>query len=180
MTAEELADRASIEQILLSYFRGIDRFEIGIVRDCFFEDAEVSLSSGDFRREEMLEQLETLHLSRFTRTMHVAANTIIELAGSVAHTEVYAIAYHVTTPDHHWGEGFVTVWLLPRPLRAPGRRVADRRPQAGAGVASQGRSRRVRADRRRRRPGTARPGLRLRSLRALLSQIETGRLAFPS
>lgn len=112
MNTQELADRAAIGHTLSTYFRGIDRYDLELVRSCFFEDAEISLGPGaEGPRDEILELLGSAHLSRFKRTVHFAGNTIIELDGDTAHTEVYAIAYHSTTPAHEWGEGFVTVWL---------------------------------------------------------------------
>jgi hypothetical protein len=43
--------------------------------------------------------------------MHFAGNTIIELAGDVAYTEVYVMGQHTTTEVHPWSGSFATVWL---------------------------------------------------------------------
>jgi hypothetical protein len=113
MTIEELADRARIEQVLMAYYRGVDRRDFELIRSCFFEDAVIDLRPWLLgSRDEAIEALESPEsLNGYARTMHFCGNTIIELEGDVAHTEVYAMAQHEAKQGHEWAGAFVTGWL---------------------------------------------------------------------
>jgi hypothetical protein len=110
---QELCDRAEIDDVLKKYYRGVDRTDYDLVRSCFFEDAHPDY--GPFFKgglDEFIEYLQgPMALGGFTRTFHFAGNTIIELDGDVAHTEVYVMAQHTATDDHAWAGAFVTTWL---------------------------------------------------------------------
>jgi hypothetical protein len=113
VTPEELSDRVEIDHVLKTYFRGLDRQDFEMVRSCFFEDATIDLEPWILgSRDEAIAQLESPDsLNGYERTMHFCGNTIIELEGDVAHTEVYAMAQHTVKPDHEWAGMFVTTWL---------------------------------------------------------------------
>jgi hypothetical protein len=113
MAAEDLLHRAEIHDVLLRYFRGCDRGEIGLMRDCFFDDAEVDYGffySGGVRG--FIEAAESpAALAAYERTMHFVGNMLIEIYGSRAYSETYVIAHHVTGSQHEWAGAFVPVYM---------------------------------------------------------------------
>ena len=131
-----LGDRAEIGDVLLRYFRGVDRRDWTLVRSCFFADARTDYAPfyqggiDDFMR--FLEDPAGFGL--FDRTFHFAGNQLIELdgdGGDTAETEVYAMAQHTSAADAGQStRNFLTVWLryLDRFERRDGRwAIADRR-----------------------------------------------------
>jgi len=94
-----LADRA-ISQVLTRYCRGIDRFDLGLVRSCYHDDAVDEHGSFTGGPDEYVAWVGKL-LRRYTMTMHVLANTSIELGPSrdVALVESYGISFHRGGPD---------------------------------------------------------------------------------
>jgi hypothetical protein len=115
MTTQQLEDQAQIDRVLKLYFRGADRTDWELIRSCFFQDAQVDMTSDFFQgdRDRFIDDYlrSPAALGGFTRTMHIAGNTIIELDGDIAYTETYVTAHHTTTDDHEWAGKFVTVWL---------------------------------------------------------------------
>jgi hypothetical protein len=111
---EAIADRASIENVLLTYYHGIDRADYAAIRSCFFED--VSIDCGPFWGPGGLDAYMAYvkgpeALGGYERTMHFAGNMLIDIAGDKARSETYAIAYHTTAPEHEWTGSFVVVYL---------------------------------------------------------------------
>jgi hypothetical protein len=97
-----LLDKQAIHEVVLRYCRGIDRRDASLVRDCYWPDATDD-HAGAFagRRDDFVDWVLRV-VTRFTGTMHVIANHLVELdAGDldadVASSEAYGIA-------HHWGE----------------------------------------------------------------------------
>lgn len=131
MNLQELSDRAEIHDVLMRYFRGVDRTELELVRSCFHADA-YSDYGEPFRGgvDEFIEHLST-YLPALNRTVHFAGNVLIELDGDTAQTETYVIAFDEAKPGHPWGDdAFVTIWVryLDRLERRDGRwRIAGRR-----------------------------------------------------
>jgi hypothetical protein len=113
MTTQELTDRVEIDHVLKMYYRGVDREDFEGIRACFAPGAPVDFVpwyEGD--RDGFIDFLNSrAGLLDFTRTMHFAGNTIIELAGDTAFSEVYAMAQHTTSEEHPWAGSFVTTWL---------------------------------------------------------------------
>jgi hypothetical protein len=113
MTTQELSDRAEIDHVLKLYYRSVDRADYEGVRSCFAAGAPVEFNpffTGD--RDGFIDFMKSAKGNKdFARTMHFAGNTMIELDGDVAFTEVYAMAQHRVTEDHPWFDSFVTVWL---------------------------------------------------------------------
>jgi hypothetical protein len=114
MDVDELIARREIEDVLLRYYRGIDRMDWPLVESCFHPDAHADFSGFGFGgdRSEFLAFLQAPGtLPAFVRTMHLAGNMLVEVDGDVAHSETYCIAHHQGTPDHAWGESFALNWL---------------------------------------------------------------------
>ncbi len=133
MNERELIDRAEIHEVIMRYYRGIDRVDYELVRSCFHADAtadygELFVGNVDgfmaYLREHPIGALDA-----FERTVHFAGNVLIELAADTAHTETYVMAFHEPKSGHAWDGAFVTVWLryLDRFERRDGAwRIADR------------------------------------------------------
>jgi hypothetical protein len=113
LTVQQLADRAAIEDVLMRHCRGVDRMDFDLIRSCFHADAHIRyepLIDGD--RAAYLAFLQApAALGGLTRTMHFASTLLIQLAGDVADTELYARAHHTSGDDHPYGGAFVTTWL---------------------------------------------------------------------
>jgi len=94
---QALLDRQAVADVVLRYCRGIDRLDLELVRACYHPDATDDHGSSHVRtRDEYVEWVAGV-LERFTGTMHVVSNQLIEIDGDHAHSETYGVAYH-------WGE----------------------------------------------------------------------------
>jgi SnoaL-like domain len=113
MADNTLSDRAEIHDVIMRYYRGVDRFDLDLIRACFHADAAIDFPSfftGDI--DEFMTYLQSDEsLGGFARTMHFAGNVLIEIDGDRAFTETYVIAHHVTRPEHPWSGCFVVVHL---------------------------------------------------------------------
>ncbi len=96
-----LAERA-IGRVLCSYSRGIDRLDLDLVRSCYWPDATDDHGGYSGGLDGFIEYVRAA-LDRFDRTSHFLGNMLIDvdLAGGVARSETYAVAYHRL----HDGEG---------------------------------------------------------------------------
>lgn len=127
-TVEALCARETIADVLLRYFRGLDRAEPALVRAAFFDDA--TLDYGPFFRGDVDGLLALSAASGHERTMHVAANVLVDLrTEDLAHAETYVVAYHSAGPAHAWSGAFVTIHMryLDRFERRAGRWAIARR-----------------------------------------------------
>lgn len=91
----ELQQQLAIQQVIFTHSRGLDRLDAGILRSCYWPEAEVDY--GNFKgsahvfSELVVEALpETYEL-----TQHSLGNTLIEVTGSQAQAESYVTAYHL-------------------------------------------------------------------------------------
>jgi hypothetical protein len=91
-----LLDRQAIADVVLRYCRGIDRLDLELVRGCYHPDATDEHGTFTGTRDEYVDWVVGI-LGRFTGTMHVVANQLIEVDGDRAQSETYGVAYH-------WGE----------------------------------------------------------------------------
>jgi hypothetical protein len=111
--ARTLADRAAIHDVLLRYFRGCDRGDVELMKECFFDDAQVDY--GFFYSGSVAGFIEAAEspaaLAAYERTLHFVGNMLIDLDGDAARSETYTIAHHVTTDDHEWAGAFVLVYM---------------------------------------------------------------------
>ncbi|CAM2785391.1 nuclear transport factor 2 family protein [Prescottella defluvii] len=128
-----LSDRAEIGDVLHRYYRGVDRRDWGLVRECFFDDAHNDYApfyQGGV--DEFMDFLgDPAGFGLFDRTFHFVGNMLIDLAGDTADTETYVMAQHTSAADAgNPTRNFLTVWLryLDRFERRDGRwAIADRR-----------------------------------------------------
>jgi hypothetical protein len=93
---QRLLDRQEIADVVLRYCRGIDRLDLELVRSCYHPDATDEHGTFTGTRDEYVEWVAGI-VTRFTGTMHVVANQLIDVDGDVATSETYGVAYH-------WGE----------------------------------------------------------------------------
>jgi hypothetical protein len=93
---QQLIDRQAIVDVVLRYCRGIDRFDLELVRACYHEDATDEHGTFTGTRDEYVDWVAGV-LTRFTGTMHVVANQLVEVDSDDARSETYGVAYH-------WGE----------------------------------------------------------------------------
>ncbi len=96
---DALLDRQAVADVVLRYCRGIDRLDLELVRDCYHPDATDEHGTFLCTRDEYVEWVAGI-LTRFTGTMHVVANQLVEFepaADDDARSETYGVGYH-------WGE----------------------------------------------------------------------------
>lgn len=94
-----LADRQAIHDVVLTYCRGIDRLDRGLVASCFHEDAVDTHGSFEGTADEFIEWAFKL-LDRYDATMHLVANHLATIDGMTAIAETYGVAYHRSSnPD---------------------------------------------------------------------------------
>jgi 3-phenylpropionate/cinnamic acid dioxygenase small subunit len=92
-----LSDRARIHELTVRYALGVDRRDFDEVRACFAGDARVDY--GEHYRGDVPGFIAFLRsgLARFSTTMHLLGNQLIELDGDTARVETYCVAYHRPT-----------------------------------------------------------------------------------
>lgn len=89
-----LLARQEIHDVVLRYCRGVDRLDLDAVRACYHPDATDEHGSFTGDVDAFLAWIGRL-LPRYTMTMHVVANHLVEFAGpDLARAETYGIAYH--------------------------------------------------------------------------------------
>ncbi len=96
LTDEELQslhDRMAIQDVLVTYCRGIDRCDINLLKSVYWPDATDDHGSFNGNAHEFCDHvipaLKTMH-----RTMHSITNMYVELEGHRAKAETYCVAYH--------------------------------------------------------------------------------------
>ena len=113
MELQEIGDRLEITDILMQYYRGLDRTDYGLIGSCFWDDTVVDY--GPFFRGRAGEFVEWLAgpdaIGAYAGTFHFAGNVIVELAGDTAYTEVYAMPQHMGGAEYARKDTFVTTWL---------------------------------------------------------------------
>jgi hypothetical protein len=109
---QRLVDRQAIADVVLRYCRGIDRGDLELVRACYHPDATDEHGTFLGTRDEYVDWVGGI-LTRFTGTMHVVANQLIELDGGArnrdtARCETYGVAYHWGDPPDDSRRNFTT------------------------------------------------------------------------
>lgn len=95
-TVQRLVDRGAIHDLLMTYFRAVDRVDLELLRSCYQPDATDSHGSFTGGVDAYLAWVEPL-LRSYDKTFHLAGNVLIEFEGSrIAHSETYGVAYHRT------------------------------------------------------------------------------------
>lgn len=89
-------DKLNIAEVVLRYCRGVDRLDLELVRSCYHDSGIDHHTGFDGDADSYVAWL-AKGLPRFSGTMHLVANQLIEVAGDRARSETYGNA-------HHWGE----------------------------------------------------------------------------
>ena len=114
---QAIVDRDTVRQILLRYFRGVDRWDRELIASAFHPDAVIRMGpdrvlSGSDGPDEMLSAMAGMPI---VSQMHLVGNMLIDVVSDVAATETYAVSIMVLAnmPDG-------------RVMRVRGRRYIDR------------------------------------------------------
>ena len=95
MTSDgDLADIRRIREVVLGYCRGIDRLDPTLVRATFHPDAVVDYGVFKGPAAQFADAVVPFMRRRYAGTMHNITNDVVEVAGDIAHTEFYFVAYH--------------------------------------------------------------------------------------
>jgi hypothetical protein len=91
-------DTLEIQTTLARYARGVDRDDWDLLRSCYTDDAvdEHGRYNGDIDGLVAWLQLE---MPRYESSMHVIANSTVEVQRPVATAETYCVAFHRLHPD---------------------------------------------------------------------------------
>jgi len=84
----ELVDRDAIRQVLMRYGRGLDRFDVELVRSCYFDDAIDDHGQFVGGPDDFIEWANQTSM-RFESTQHAILNHYCELEGESAWCETY-------------------------------------------------------------------------------------------
>jgi len=104
---QTLLDQQAIRDVGLRYCRGIDRLDLELVRSCYHPDATDEHGTFTGTRDEFVEWVGRV-LPRFTGTMHMVANQLVEVDGDTARSETYGTAYHHGEPPEDARRNFTT------------------------------------------------------------------------
>lgn len=95
---DDLLAEHEIRQVLARYCRGIDRYDLALVRSCYHDDAVDEHGSFTGGPDEYVAWVGKL-LTRYAMTMHVLAGSSIERTGDVALVETYGMSFHRSGPE---------------------------------------------------------------------------------
>jgi ketosteroid isomerase-like protein len=103
LALQNLIDKDAIRELVLLYSRGVDRKDIGLLRDLYTEDAtDTHGDTFDGPADKYCDFLEQ-SLPYMPYGGHHVCNHLISVDGDEANGEVYALAYHVV-PDMTGGD----------------------------------------------------------------------------
>lgn len=106
-----------IHDVVLRYCRGIDRLDFDLVRSAYHPDGIDHHTGFDGTVDEYIAWVGTA-LARFSGTMHMVANQLIEADGDVAVSETYGFAAHWSDPTddprRNFTSGFRYVDIMTR------------------------------------------------------------------
>jgi hypothetical protein len=115
LTADRLADRAAIRDLVCRYCRGVDRLDMELVRSCYHPGAIDHHTGFDGTVEEYVVWVENA-LRSFDGSMHIVSNHLVEFAGPRALSETYGMAVHWGSPAdssrHNFTSGFRYIDLV--------------------------------------------------------------------
>jgi SnoaL-like protein len=94
-TAEALAQREAIRDILYTHSRGLDRLDPALLKQAYWPDAEVDYGAFKGSAHQFAEIISPALASQFELTQHLLGQTLIELDGDSANTETYVYARHL-------------------------------------------------------------------------------------
>ena len=91
---QELVDRQKIYHVLTSYCQALDRCDVNLMKQVYWEDGFDDHGVFAGNAQEFAEFIIKGIQEWFEVTMHAICNIHMELDGDVAHTESYLFAYH--------------------------------------------------------------------------------------
>jgi hypothetical protein len=94
MSVGELSAREEIRQTVYRYFRAVDRLDLELSRSTYWHNAVFNGGPTDLPLAEVVPQM-FAEMSDLLTSNHYIMNIAIDVQGSSAVTEAYAIAYHV-------------------------------------------------------------------------------------
>lgn len=137
-----LADRQAVNDVVLTYCRGIDRLDRALVESCFHPDATDEHGSFSGTIAEFIDWAFGL-LAKYDSTMHFVGNHLATFGGSVAVAETYGVAHHRSSdpaPRRNLTVGFRYVDRLERRNGGPwliARRIATTEWATAPGAGSE-------------------------------------------
>lgn len=96
LSLQELADRSAIREVLVRYFRGVDKRDYELIKSCYTSDCYNEYAHGfkETGTEKVIKMISGVE--HFRATMHFMGNQFIEVNGDTAKSETYCIAHHLT------------------------------------------------------------------------------------
>ncbi|MCB1691088.1 MAG: nuclear transport factor 2 family protein [Halioglobus sp.] len=94
-TAEALAQREAIRDILSTHSRGLDRLDPDLLKHAYWPDAEVDYGAFKGSAHQFAEIISPALSSQFELTQHLLGQTLITLDGDRANSETYVYARHL-------------------------------------------------------------------------------------
>jgi len=91
-----------ITRVIMTYSRAADRYDLELMRECYWPDGTDHHGSFVGGRDDFIEFVRD-SLQRFERTNHVLGNVLIDvdLDAGTARAETYCVAYHRYTDAEH-------------------------------------------------------------------------------
>ena len=111
-TAEALAQREAIRDILSTHSRGLDRLDPDLLKHAYWPDAEVDYGAFKGSAHQFAEIISPALSSQFELTQHLLGQTLITLDGDRANSETYVL-YKKKNPSKYRARNNYILDLLP-------------------------------------------------------------------
>jgi hypothetical protein len=106
---QALIDRQEIDDCLLRFCRGMDRFDRDLYLSAFHDDAEIAAGPYVGDVPGCWEWAKPMHETGQVLTQHLLLNHHVDIDGEVAHSECY---YQFIARNHPWEEGGAETVML--------------------------------------------------------------------
>lgn len=90
-----LQNQLAIQQVIFSHSRGLDRLDPGLIKSCYWPEAEVDYGAFKGNAHQFSELVVEALPASYELTQHQLGNTLIEISGKLAKAESYVTAYHL-------------------------------------------------------------------------------------
>jgi len=94
-TATEVADRVAILDILYLHSRGLDRLDPGVLKHCYWPEAEVDYGAYKGPAHAFADLVVQVLPAQYELTRHGLGNTLVEFEGDSARSETCVSAGHL-------------------------------------------------------------------------------------
>jgi hypothetical protein len=102
---EQALDRQEIVDCLTRFSRGMDRFDRGLFRSAFHDDAVIAAGPFVGGPAELYDWASTLHEAGQVATQHCLLNLTLEIDGDTAHSENYYLFVGRNRDQTNWLAG---------------------------------------------------------------------------